>query len=128
MSPVTLWTVSVDAWMVQALILESFILLKVHFVVCGEGNVVIFMAWLNYGSSQSEACIPQLFRPIGSLYLHNCQATGTGDWELRTGIGDWDWGLGSGTGIGNWDGEWGMGNGKMGMGNREYPQSQEMTV
>ena len=114
MSPVTLWTVSVAAWMVQALILESYILLKVHFVVCGEGNVVIFMAWLNYGSSQSEACIPQLFRPIGSLYLHNCQATGTG-------TGDWDWGLGLGTGIGNWDGEWGMGI-------REYPQSQEMTV
>ena len=67
MSPVTLWTVSVAAWMVQALILESYILLKVHFVVCGEGKVVIFMAWLNYGSSQSEACIPQLFRPIGSL-------------------------------------------------------------
>ena len=29
------------------------------------------MAWLNYGSSQSEACIPQLSRPIGSLYIHN---------------------------------------------------------
>ena len=59
-----------------------------------------------------------------------CQATGT---RPGPGIGDWDWGLGMGIGDGNWEWELGMGNGKMGMGkwemgNREFPQTQEMTV
>ena len=55
---------------------------------------------------------------------------GTGDvdgnWGLGMGIRDWGWELGMG--IGYWKGVWENGNGKMGMGNREYPQSQEMTV
>ena len=49
---------------------------------------------------------------------HCCQATGTGP---GPGIGDWEWGLGMGTG----NGEQGM---RIGTENREYPQSQEMTI
>ncbi len=37
--------------------------------------------------------------------------------QVRTGRTDWDWSLGLGTG-----------DGEMGMGNREFPQSQKMTV
>ena len=45
--------------------------------------------------------------PIRGVNPENCQVTGT-----------WDWGLGKG--------EWGMG--KWEIVNREFPQSQEMTV
>ena len=45
-----------------------------------------------------------------------CQATGTGT------------GPGPGPEIGDWGLGWGIWNGKMGMGNREYPQSQEMGI
>ena len=45
--------------------------------------------------------------------------------QLGLGLGDWDWVLAWGIGNGERgmrNGEWD--NGKMGMGNREYPQSQ----
>ncbi len=60
-----------------------------------------------------------------------CQATGTGP---GPGIGYWDWGWENGK-MGKWKNgkmeKWKnrkMENGNGKMGNREYPQSQEMTV
>ena len=56
------------------------------------------------------------------ILIVNCQATGTGTWDL--GPGTWDFGRGTlDLGPGTWLGTWDVGNG-----NREYPQSQEMTV